>query len=229
MAWASSSFPDPAEVPRELSVGQGRGPVRSGEEYRVRDMPQPGDTCRNCGRKGQWARECRGAEGYGSAAANPQGMEVSVSIVTHGRNEVEVYLALRLKAEESMDYWMQDATRQLSVVESYRMTAQFDNTEIIRRKNGTEIAVVGEVELIRMLAEYQVTTAVVVPEEMDDLILEIDWLGRHRCRWSFAQNLIEIDGMVVRMINRPRRSMLRRIYAVEHTRSFRLATQSTYK
>ena len=52
---------------------------------------------------------------------------------------------------------------------------------------------------------------------MDDLILGIDWLGRHRCRWSFAQNLIEIDGRVVKLINRPRRSQLRWIYAVDNT------------
>ena len=55
----------------------------------------------------------------------------------------------------------------------------------------------------------------VVSEKMDDLILDIDWLGRHRCRRSFAQNLIEIDEMIARLMNRPRRSMLRRIYAVE--------------
>ena len=59
------------------------------------------------------------------------------------------------------------------------------------------------------------TAAVVVSEEGDDLILRIDWLDRHRCRWSFAKNLIEIDGKVVRLISRPYQNMLRRIYAVE--------------
>ena len=68
-----------------------------------------------------------------------------------------------------------------------------------------------------MLADYEVTAAVVVSEEMDDLIMDIDWLGRHRCWWSFAQTLIEIDGEVVMLIIRPRQSVLRRIYAVENT------------
>ena len=96
--------------------------------------------------------------------------------------------------------------RQSSVVESYRT----NGSEIIRC-NGTEIALLGEVELTLMLANYEVTATIVVSEEVDDLILGIDWLGRHCCRWSFAQNLIEIDGKVVRLISRPRRSMLRRI------------------
>ena len=68
-----------------------------------------------------------------------------------------------------------------------------------------------------MLTDYEVTAVVVVSEEVDDLILGIDWLGRHRCRWSFAPNLIKIDGKVVRLISRPRQSMLRRIYAIEDT------------
>ena len=67
-----------------------------------------------------------------------------------------------------------------------------------------------------MLAGYEVTAAVVV-SEVDDLILGIDWLGCRHCRWSFAQNLIEIDRKVVRLISRPLQSMMRKIYAVENT------------
>ena len=68
-----------------------------------------------------------------------------------------------------------------------------------------------------MLVDYEVTAAVVVSDEVDDLIQGIDWLGRHRSRWSFTQNLIEIDEMVARLINLPRRSMSSRIYAIEDT------------
>ena len=67
------------------------------------------------------------------------------------------------------------------------------------------------------MSGHTVTATVVVSEEVDDLILGIYWLRRHRCRWSFAQNLIEIDGIVVRLISRPRQNMLRRIYAVDST------------
>ena len=115
-----------------------------------------------------------------------------------------------------MDYWIQDATRQSSVVESYR-TNSSNRQHKLYAANSTEIALLGGVELTLMLADNEVTAAVVVSEEVDDLILGIDWLDRHRCRWLFAQNLIKIDGKVVRLINRSRRSMLRRIYAVEDT------------
>ena len=90
-------------------------------------------------------------------------------------------------------------------------------TQKLYASNGMEIAMLGEVKLTLMLADYEVTAAMVVSEEVDDLILGIDWLGCQRYRWSFAQNLNEIGGKVVRLINRPRRSMLKRIYAVEDT------------
>ena len=53
--------------------------------------------------------------------------------------------------------------------------------------NGTEIALQGEVELTMTLSGHEVIAAVVVSEKVDDLILGIDWLSRHRCRWSFAR------------------------------------------
>ena len=90
-------------------------------------------------------------------------------------------------------------------------------TQKLYAANGTEIALLGEVELTLKLADFEVTAAVVFSEEVDDLILSIDWLVRHRCRWSFAQNLIDIDGRVIRLIKRPRRNQLRRIYAVDNT------------
>ena len=68
--------------------------------------------------------------------------------------------------------------------------------------NGTEIALLREVELTLTMSVQEVTAAVVVCEEVDDIILGIDWLGRHHCRWSFAQKLVQIDGNVVRLISR---------------------------
>ena len=150
--------------------------------------------------------ECRGAEGYGSAQADSQGIGGSVSIVTDGLYGREVNGLLDTGCDTSV------VSRRVIPNERLILT-----TQKLYAANGTEIALLGEVELTLMLADYEVTAAVVVSEEVDDLILGIDWLGRHRCRWAFAQNLIKIDGKVVRLINRPRRSMLRRIYAVEDT------------
>ena len=139
----------------------------------------------------------------------------SVSIVTDERNGVGVYLALRVNGK--VIYGLRDTGCDTSVV-SRRVIPDLQlqqTTQKLYAANGTEIALLGKVELTPSMSGHEVTAAVVFSEEVDDLILGIDWLGRHRCRWSVAQNLIEIYRKVVRLISRPRQNMLRRIYAVE--------------
>ena len=142
-------------------------------------------------------------------------MRGSVNIVTDGRNGVDVYLALRLN--EKIVYGLLDTGCDTSVV-SRRVIPDLQlnqTTQKLYAANGTEIALLGEVELTLSMSWQEVIAAVVVSEEVVNPILGIDWLVRHCCRLSFAQNLIEIDGKVVRLISRPRQNMLRRIYAVE--------------
>ena len=144
-------------------------------------------------------------------------MRGSVSIVTAGRNGVDVYLALRLNGRGV--YGFQDTGCDTSVT-SRRVSPNELLKPTIQKlfaANRTEIVLLGEVELTMTMSGDEVTAAVVVSEEVDDLILSIDWLGRHRCRWSFAQNLIEIDEEVVRLISRSRQKMLRRIYVFDST------------
>ena len=118
-----------------------------------------------------------------------------------------MYLPTDSMGEESTDCW----TR---VIPDLKLKP---TTQKLYAANGMGIALLGEVELTMTMSGHTVTDAVVVSEEVDDLILGIDWLGRHRCRWSFAQNLIEIDGEVVRLISRPRQAMVKMIYAVDST------------
>ena len=109
-------------------------------------------------------------------------MRGSVSIVTDERNEEEVYLALRLNGRGV--YVLPDTGCDAPVVsrrvipnERFKPT-----TQKLYAANGTEIALLGEVELTLTFVDYEVITVVVVSEEVDDLILGIDWLGHHRCR-----------------------------------------------
>ena len=117
-------------------------------------------------------------------------MSGSVNIVTDRRNGADVYLAFRLKGR--VVYGLLDTGCDTSVV-SRRLVPDVKlklTTQKLYATNGTEIALLSEMELTLTMSRHEVTAAVVVSEEVDDLILSIDWLSRHRCRWSFAQNLI---------------------------------------
>ena len=99
--WNLPSEPRPAGAawPEERRsslepVHASRGPVRNEVGHQVWGGSQPGDTCRKCGGKGHWARECRTAQEYGYTPAERRTAGRSVSIVTDGQNGLEVYLAL---------------------------------------------------------------------------------------------------------------------------------------
>ena len=99
-----------------------------------------------------------------------------------------------LRLHGKVVYGLLDTGCDTSVV-SRRVTPDLQlkqTTQKLYATNGTEIALLGEVELTLSISGREVTTVVVVSEEVDDLILGIDRLGRHRCRWSFDQNLIEM-------------------------------------
>ena len=76
----------------------GHGPVRNGVGHSVRGRPQPGDTCRNCGDEPLRSRMWN-CEKYTDTPEAPRVMRGWVSIVTDGRNGVDVYLALRLNGK----------------------------------------------------------------------------------------------------------------------------------
>ena len=136
----------------------------------MRSGPQPGDTCRNCGGKGHWARECRTADEYGNMPAELRTAGGSVSIVTDGRNGVEVYLDLGLNGRGV--YELLNTGCDTSVV-SRRVIPNEQpkpTTQKIYSANGTEIVLLGEMERTLKLADFEVTAAVVVSEEVDDLI-----------------------------------------------------------
>ena len=102
--------------------------------------------------------------------------------MTDGRNGVDVYLALVLGGRRV--YGLLNTGCDTSVVSRRVIPNEMlkPKAQKLYAANGTEIALIGEVELSLLLADYEVTAAVVVSEEVDDLILGIDWLGRHRCR-----------------------------------------------
>ena len=93
-----------------------------------------------------------------------------------------MYLALRLNGK--IVCGLLDTERDTSVV-SRRVILDLQlkqTTQKLYAADGTEIALLSEGELTLSMSGQEVTAAVVVSDEVNDLILGIDWLGRQRCR-----------------------------------------------
>ena len=158
--WNLPPEPRPTACPEERRsslepVQAPRRPVRNGGGHQVRSGPQLGDTCRNCGGKDNWARECRTAQEYGNTPAERRTAGGSVSIVTYGRNGVEVYLAFGLKGRGV--YGLLNTGCDTSVVSRKVIPNELlkPTTQKLYGANGTEIALLGEVELTLKLDDLK--------------------------------------------------------------------------
>ena len=89
----------------------------------------------------------------------------------HGWNGVDVYLALGLNSRRV--YGLLDTGCDTSVVSRGVIPNELLKPTTLKlfAANGTMIALLGEVELTLMMAGYEVTAAVMVFEEVDDLIV----------------------------------------------------------
>ena len=60
--------------------------------------------------------------------------------------------------------------------------------------NGTSIPLLGQVQIQLGVKAGIMSTTVLVSDEIEGLILGIDWLTAHNCRWDFGNRCIEVDG-----------------------------------
>ena len=60
-----------------------------------------------------------------------------------------------------------------------------------------------------------IITTVLVSDAIEDLILGIDWLTSHHCKWDFGNQWIEVEGYGEKLTTQPSRRLLRKIYVAE--------------
>ena len=103
---------------------------------------------------------------YGNTPAETRTAGRSVSIVTDGRNGVKVYLVLGLNGRGV--YGLLDTECDTSVVSRRVIPNELlkPTTQKLYSTNGTERALLGEVELTLKLADFEVTAAGVISEEV---------------------------------------------------------------
>ena len=197
--------------------------VQSGmEEDTERVVTSTGWHLSELWKKGPLGSRMQRSRGYGSTSADPQGIGESVSIVTDGRNGVEVYLALRLNGRGVyglLDTWCDTSVISRRVIPNERLKL---TTQKLYAANGTEMALLWCWPIIkwplpwwsprRWMIWFWASTGLAVTTAGGGS-LRISSKSMERL-WDWSIDLVG--------------SMLRRIYAVQDT-IVPAATQSTYQ
>jgi len=83
--------------------------------------------------------------------------------------------------------------------------------------NRTVIPLLGQLDVNFTVNGHRISTKVVVSEAVHVLILGIELLTSHKCRWEFGRGMIEIDGRMLQLQSRCTSQRVFRIYSKEET------------
>jgi hypothetical protein len=77
--------------------------------------------------------------------------------------------------------------------------------------NGTKIPVLGCLRLSFTVQGKPLHADLLVYDAVDEFMLSCQWLAQNHCRWLFSEGILEIDGMPVKLKQRPMRNCVRRV------------------
>jgi len=90
-----------------------------------------------------------------------------------------------------------------------------ETTVTLYAANGTAINILGAIHLDFVIDGLPVSASLMVSDEIEELILGIDWLIEHGCQWNFMTATISIHDRDVKLYRRPSKPCVRRVYAAE--------------
>ena len=166
--------------------------------------------CRICQDPTHWIRDC--PRRRPSIVEEQPASRTQINTLS-SRRAADVYLHANVYGKRG--HCLLDTGCETSVI-GRRMIPDLDlqpTTQRLYAANGTEIPLLGQVKISFRLQGLPVEAQVVVTEVLEDMILGIDWMTENRCQWDFGRSLIKTHNTVLRLHSRPRKGLVRRIYA----------------
>jgi hypothetical protein len=167
------------------------------------------DTCAKCGEKGHWQRSCPLRNSHSTNTQAKIGGVLSSSSYSETYLEFEVD---GIKGQALIDSGCDRSVIPRRMVRS--ATLRPTNVELFAA-NGTKIPVLGCLRLNFTVQGKPLHADLLVSDAVDEFMLSCQWLAQNRCRWLFSEGILEIDGMPVKLKQRPARNCVRRVYVRE--------------
>jgi len=143
------------------------------------------DTCRKCGVKGHWARECPARKAANEGVA-PSEAKLMVTSDDSSRRSADVHLPVTIRGKRTLAFL--DTGCETSVI-GRLLVPDVDLEPTSNRlfaANGTVIPLLGRLEVDLSVSRRRILARLVVSEAVHELILRIDFLTSHQCRWQFS-------------------------------------------
>jgi len=151
------------------------------------------DTCFKCKRTGHWSRECDQPDGGG---------DVYLNVVVARSKPAEVYAKASLRGKPLVCLLDSGCDRSI-IGHKYVSEMTIRSTKLkLRAANGTDVPILGEVDIDFMIEGHPVRANVAVSDVVEELILGSDWLSETGCTWDFGSGKLTLNGHITTMHKR---------------------------
>jgi len=82
--------------------------------------------------------------------------------------------------------------------------------------NNTEIAILGSLRLGFTVQGIPLCADLLVSDEVEEIMLGVDWLTENHCKWHFVERQVEIKGRMIPLRNRRSLAGVRRVRVAEN-------------
>jgi len=102
-----------------------------------------------------------------------------------------------------------------AVVEAARNVDTSASSQRLWAANGTEIKITGKATVPLLLDGRCILSTAFVSPNIEEIMLESDWLQAHHCLWDFGRGRLYIDGRAAVTLSRKRLLCCRRVFVQE--------------
>ena len=198
--------------PQSLIPGQmvGRPVMQNVSQYQY-----PPVICYGCGLPGHIKRNCPTELGLLGPPPNTLANRGSKDF----RGEANVYIMMKLMGKKIpclVDSGCDLTIVPKSLTDRFKYLEAKPSTRQIWAANNTAIQINGETELPFELDGRCIWTPVLISEDVEEVMLGIDWLESHKCVWNFNTRHLTIDGQETVTLRRKGHFRCQRVLAQEY-------------
>ena len=193
-------------------------PFRKNEKWESQNKVKKSVYCYKCGKEGHISTNCEEQSNKikaanGRSAPSDRSGKKSAEVEADSVKKIGRTLYARMEINDKWLDCLIDTGSEVNLIPAkYSNNLEIQpTTRVLQAANGTCIEVLGEVELTVNVASLKLNTTFIVSEQIEEVLIGVDWWQVHECYISFPENIMSIKGQRIPLLKKMSRDRCNRV------------------